>query len=577
MKILLVAINAKYIHSNPAVFSLKQYAKKYNDNIYIEEYTINHSKYYILENIYKQKADVVAFSSYIWNYEYVLQIASELNKVSPGTEIWLGGPEVTYDSVKVLKDNPFISVVMKGEGEATFNELCQYMIEKNTEISKIKGITYKDGNNIVENPDRELLSMDDIPFYYDNVGAFENKIIYYEASRGCPFSCSYCLSSIERRVRFRNIDKVKTELQFFLDKKIPQVKFVDRTFNINHKFTKEIWNYILENDNGITNFHFEVSADLLDEEELNIIEKMRPGLIQLEIGVQSTNVDTISEINRTMDFEKLAGIVKRIKKSDNVHQHLDLIAGLPYEDFNSFKKSYNDVYELGPQQLQLGFLKVLKGSKMHSKCEEYGIKYQGLPPYEVLCTQELTFDEILQIKLVEEMTEVYYNSGQFNKTLILLKEAFETPFDMFLELGRYYEDRGLRGISHSRIRRYEILRDFILENDNKNLNIYDELMLFDLYSRENLKARPEWIKEIDIRDYVREFFATEEVYRKFLPDYSDYSSKQVMRMVHMEAFTNDYTLWTNKPMPIESEKKYIVLFDYKNRNVMDYSARTIVI
>ena len=577
MKILLVAINAKYIHSNPAVFSLKQYAKKYNDNIYIEEYTINHSKYYILENIYKQKADVVAFSSYIWNYEYVLQIASELNKVSPGTEIWLGGPEVTYDSVKVLKDNPFISVVMKGEGEATFNELCQYMIEKNTEISKIKGITYKDGNNIVETPDRELLSMDDIPFYYDNVGAFENKIIYYEASRGCPFSCSYCLSSIERRVRFRNIDKVKTELQFFLDKKIPQVKFVDRTFNINHKFTKEIWNYILENDNGITNFHFEVSADLLDEEELNIIEKMRPGLIQLEIGVQSTNVDTISEINRTMDFEKLAGIVKRIKKSDNVHQHLDLIAGLPYEDFNSFKKSYNDVYELGPQQLQLGFLKVLKGSKMHSKCEEYGIKYQGLPPYEVLCTQELTFDEILQIKLVEEMTEVYYNSGQFNKTLILLKEAFETPFDMFLELGRYYEDRGLRGISHSRIRRYEILRDFILENDNKNLNIYDELMLFDLYSRENLKARPEWIKEIDIRDYVREFFATEEVYRKFLPDYSDYSSKQVMRMVHMEAFTNDYTLWTNKPMPIESEKKYIVLFDYKNRNVMDYSARTIVI
>ena len=577
MKILLVAINAKYIHSNPAVFSLKQYAKKYNDNIYIEEYTINHSKYYILENIYKQKADVVAFSSYIWNYEYVLQIASELNKVSPGTEIWLGGPEVTYDSVKVLKYNPFISVVMKGEGEATFNELCQYMIEKNTEISKIKGITYKDGNNIVENPDRELLSMDDIPFYYDNVGAFKNKIIYYEASRGCPFSCSYCLSSIERRVRFRNIDKVKTELQFFLDKKIPQVKFVDRTFNINHKFTKEIWNYILENDNGITNFHFEVSADLLDEEELNIIEKMRPGLIQLEIGVQSTNVDTISEINRTMDFEKLAGIVKRIKKSDNVHQHLDLIAGLPYEDFNSFKKSYNDVYELGPQQLQLGFLKVLKGSKMHSKCEEYGIKYQGLPPYEVLCTQELTFDEILQIKLVEEMTEVYYNSGQFNKTLILLKEAFETPFDMFLELGRYYEDRGLRGISHSRIRRYEILRDFILENDNKNLNIYDELMLFDLYSRENLKARPEWIKEIDIRDYVREFFATEEVYRKFLPDYSDYSSKQVMRMVHMEAFTNDYTLWTNKPMPIESEKKYIVLFDYKNRNVMDYSARTIVI
>ena len=577
MKILLVAINAKYIHSNPAVFSLKQYAKKYNDNIYIEEYTINHSKYYILENIYKQKADVVAFSSYIWNYEYVLQIASELNKVSPGTEIWLGGPEVTYDSVKVLKDNPFISVVMKGEGEATFNELCKYMIEKNTEISKIKGITYKDGNNIVENPDRELLSMDDIPFYYDNVGAFENKIIYYEASRGCPFSCSYCLSSIERRVRFRNIDKVKTELQFFWDKKIPQVKFVDRTFNINHKFTKEIWNYILENDNGITNFHFEVSADLLDEEELNIIEKMRPGLIQLEIGVQSTNVDTISEINRTMDFEKLAGIVKRIKKSDNVHQHLDLIAGLPYEDFNSFKKSYNDVYELGPQQLQLGFLKVLKGSKMHSKCEEYGIKYQGLPPYEVLCTQELTFDEILQIKLVEEMTEVYYNSGQFNKTLILLKEAFETPFDMFLELGRYYEDRGLRGISHSRIRRYEILRDFILENDNKNLNIYDELMLFDLYSRENLKARPEWIKEIDIRDYVREFFATEEVYRKFLPDYSDYSSKQVMRMVHMEAFTNDYTLWTNKPMPIESEKKYIVLFDYKNRNVMDYSARTIVI
>ena len=575
-KILLVAINAKYIHSNPGIYSLKKYADVYGDNIEIAEYTINHEKRYILEEIYKRHGDVVAFSCYIWNYQYVLEISRELNKISPNTKIWFGGPEVTYDAYGVLSKNPWVSLIMRGEGEGTFKELLDCLFEGTADKKDILGITYREADRILENPDRSLLDMNDIPFYYDDVKTFENRIVYYEASRGCPFSCSYCLSSIERKVRFRDINTVKRELKFFIDSSVPQVKFVDRTFNINHDFTMEIWKFILENNNGITGFHFEVSADLLKDDQLDLLEKMPPGLVQLEIGVQSTNDATIKEIDRTMNLDRLYEVVRRIKKGNNVHQHLDLIAGLPKEDFQSFKKSYDEVFALRPHQLQLGFLKVLKGSKMERMAGEYEIKYLSNPPYEVLSTKELTFDEIMQIKLVEEMTEDYYNSAQFEKTLELLVRLSKSPFEMFLDLGEYYEKNELLGISQSRMKRYEILLEYIKEKHCEYIEEFKERMLFDLYSRENLKSRPEWLWPLDNKGFAREFFENPENIDKYLNGYVGYTTKQIMRMTHLEYFSMDYT---NEAISDSHEKVKgaWLLFDYSCRNAMNHSARIIKI
>jgi radical SAM superfamily enzyme YgiQ (UPF0313 family) len=496
MKILLVACNAKYIHSNLAVYDLQAYASDYADHIVLKEYTINQQKDDIMRDIYLEHPDVVCVSCYIWNLSFVKELMADLIKILPGADCWAGGPEVSYDAEKFLTENSEFKGVMVGEGEETFKELAGHYVEKNPQnLKNMTGICYRDGDQIIHNGWRQIMDLSSIPFIYKDLSEFKNRIIYYESSRGCPFSCSYCLSSIDKKLRFRDTETVKKELQFFIDNKVPQVKFVDRTFNCKHDHAMAIWKYINEHDNGVTNFHFEISADLLREEELQEMSTMRPGLIQLEIGVQSTNPDTIKAIHRTMDFEKLKGIVDRIHSFGNIHQHLDLIAGLPYEDYDSFRHSFNDVYALKPQQLQLGFLKVLKGSHMMEMCKEYGIVYKTQEPYEVLSTKWLDYDHVLKLKTVENMVEVYYNSGQFQNTLEYLENFFPDAFSIYERLGSFYMEKGYGDVSHTRMRRYEILLEFLEDVPEISMDQVKDQMVYDLYLRENLKSRPGFARD----------------------------------------------------------------------------------
>lgn len=546
MKILLAACNAKYIHSNLAVYNLKSCSGEYSSRVVVKEYTINQIRDDILKDIYLEQPDVICFSCYIWNISFVRELVPDLKKILPQVEFWAGGPEVSYDAVEFLKKNPAFFGVMVGEGEETFHELAGYYIERKPEtLSEIRGVAFRDENkdrNIVHTGWRELMDLSKVPFAYSNLTEFKNRIIYYESSRGCPFSCSYCLSSIDKKLRFRDIELVKKELQFFIDNKVPQVKFVDRTFNCKHDHAMEIWRYITEHDNGITNFHFEISADLLRAEELALMKTMRPGLIQLEIGVQSTNPQTIKAIRRTMDFEKLKRIVEQIHSFGNIHQHLDLIAGLPYEGYDSFHKSFCDVYTLHPEQFQLGFLKVLKGSHMMEMTGEYQILYKDREPYEVLSTAWLTYEEILRLKMVESMVEVYYNSGQFKNTLVFLEKYFDDPFRMYEALGRFYEKKGYSEISHSRMRRYEILMEFAGEQKEIPLEALSDVMLLDLYLRENLKSRPSFAS--DQKPYERQIWD----YRK---------AKKIPKTAHIEVFRDGKRL----------------LFDYTDRDPLTNNAQ----
>ena len=546
MKILLAACNAKYIHSNLAVYNLKSCSGEYSSRVVIKEYTINQIRDDILKDIYLEQPDVICFSCYIWNISFVRELVPDLKKILPQVEFWAGGPEVSYDAVEFLKKNPAFFGVMVGEGEETFHELAGYYIERKPEtLSEIRGVAFRDenkGRDIVHTGWRELMDLSKVPFAYSNLTEFKNRIIYYESSRGCPFSCSYCLSSIDKKLRFRDIELVKKELQFFIDNKVPQVKFVDRTFNCKHDHAMEIWRYITEHDNGITNFHFEISADLLRAEELALMKTMRPGLIQLEIGVQSTNPQTIKAIRRTMDFEKLKGIVEQIHSFGNIHQHLDLIAGLPYEGYESFHKSFCDVYALRPEQFQLGFLKVLKGSHMMEMTGEYQILYKDREPYEVLSTAWLTYGEILGLKMVESMVEVYYNSGQFKHTLVFLEQYFEDPFRMYEALGRFYEKKGYSEISHSRMRRYEILMEFAGEQKEIPLEVLSDVMLLDLYLRENLKSRPS-------------FASDQKPYERLIWDYR--KVEKIPKTAHIEVFRDGKT----------------ILFDYTDRDPLTNNAR----
>lgn len=572
MKILLAAINAKYIHSNLAVYSLKAYAEarlKNTPQIEIAEYTINQQSDEILRDIYKAKPDMLCFSCYIWNLSYVEELVREVKKVLPEVILWLGGPEVSYDGIDVLRRLPEVDGVMKGEGEQTFCELLSYYrrnSDNSVALADTAGIVYREDDEIHENDWRTVMDLDQVPFIYQNMEGFAHKIIYYESSRGCPFSCSYCLSSVDKCLRFRDTEIVKKELQFFIDQKVPQVKFVDRTFNCKHDHAMAIWRYIMEHDNGVTNFHFEISADLLNEEELELMRRMRPGLIQLEIGVQSTNPDTIREIRRTMRFEEVARIVKRINSYGNIHQHLDLIAGLPYEDYESFGRSFDDVYALEPEQLQLGFLKVLKGSYMEDQKEQYQLVYKSRPPYEVLHTKWLPYEDTLRLKLVEEMVEVYYNSRQFCYTLPYLIRRFEGPFHFFEELGKYYERQGLGMVNHSRTTRYEILLQFAKEMDPQRTEEYRQLLTLDFYLRENAKNRPGFAGEERIsKEWERGFYDQEDEKRQYLQGYAAYDKRKLRKMTHIEEFSYDVT-------GDMRQKKNIILFDYQNRSPINHQA-----
>ena len=547
--VVLAAVNAKYIHSNLAVYSLKAYAGQAGYPVKLKEYTINQPFGEILKDLYQSQPGLLCFSCYIWNKTLIDDLAAEIHKLLPETQIWVGGPEVTYCARAYLEAHPAVNGVLRAEGEASFLELVKHVRLDCAaqELEDIPGLTFRRAGIIYETDERELLDMDELPFPYGNLEDFTNRIIYYESSRGCPFSCSYCLSSLDKKLRFRSLDLVKKELRFFIDQKVPQVKFVDRTFNCNRARALEIWRFLVEQDQGVTNFHFEIGADLLGPEEIACMHTMRPGLIQLEIGVQSVNPNTIREIDRVMDLEKLEANVAQIHQGKNIHQHLDLIAGLPYEGYESFRQSFNRVYWMQPQQLQLGFLKVLKGSRMERMAEEYGCVYLEREPYEVLKTNWLSYGEILSLKQVESMVEIYYNSGQFEHTLPLLEGLFSSPFALYEELGRFYEEKGYGQISHSRMRRYEILLEFLEERNQEKLEAAREAMTVDLYSREKLKSRPDWMSGQEawqkaILDYIR---------REGLP-----------KTVHIEVLSGETLLFDYRyrnPLTNNVEEQKIVL------------------
>ena len=586
MKFLLVGINAKYIHSNPAVYSLKAYAGEgYEKEIEIAEYTINNRLEEVLSGIYERCPDVAAFSCYIWNWNFVRELTEELHKIKPQLPIWLGGPEVSFDAEEILRVCPWITGIMIGEGEETFRELVDYYKggdskEGSIGLEDIQGIVCRIGNRILRTEERAPMDMNRLPFLYRDRENFENRIMYYESSRGCPFRCSYCLSAIDKSVRFRDMDTVKRELQFFLDEAVAQVKFVDRTFNCSHSHAMEIWEYIHRHDNGITNFHFEIAAEKLDEEEINLLEKMRPGLVQLEIGVQSANPETLSEINRQADMGRLEKIVNSIRKGGNVHLHLDLIAGLPFEGYESFGKSFDVVYSMKPEQLQLGFLKVLKGSPMHERAQGYGIKYTSRPPYEVLCTSWLSFEEICRLKRIEEVVELYYNSNQFTHTLPVLGKSFDGAFAMFEKLAEYYKEKGYFTNNPSRVYRYEVLLEFALIYGNGEEGLYKELLTYDIYLRENMKSRPGFARNLEgYKEHFREFYNDAFRLREILPGYEEFQPRQIARMTHVEMFS--YPVWESKggaewKMEKLAEQR-MVLFDYRKRSPLTNEAEVRVV
>nr|WP_300836990.1 B12-binding domain-containing radical SAM protein [uncultured Acetatifactor sp.] len=601
-KFLLAAVNAKYIHSNPAVYSLRACAgEALGRHVELAEYTINQPVTEILADIYGRRPDIIGFSCYIWNWRLVRELLGEIPKLLPDTEIWLGGPEVSYDADVILREHPQVAGIMVGEGEITFRELLEYYAENKApagshgtesesmapaghedmepkaiaveRLQRIPGLCLPTGYTVC----RPLTDLSAIPFPYDDLSPFGNRILYYESSRGCPFRCSYCLSSIDKQVRIRDIRKVKAELQFFLDHRVKQVKFIDRTFNCSHAHTTAVWSYLLEHDNGVTNFHFEITADILRQDETELLNRFRPGLAQLEIGVQTMNPRTLKAIRRTMDTERLESAVAAIHKGENVHLHLDLIAGLPYEDYESFGMSFDRVCRMRPHQLQLGFLKVLKGSEMWERAAEYGIRYLEQPPYEVLCTKWLSYEEVLRLKRIEEMVELYYNSAQFTHTLPVLEKAFHSPFALYETLADFYEKKGYFTASPARAYRYQVLLEFAVAYDGNRKEIYAELLTYDMYLRENLKTRPDFAQDTDqYREEIRAFYQMEEKERRYLPDYKEYDWKQLSRMTHLEPFA--YPVWDRSLMAEECESKgrsggcFLVLFDYRRRDPLTCEA-----
>lgn len=575
MRVLLIAVNAKYIHSNPAVYSLRAYAQaalgdQPEVGIEIAEYTINQNTENILADIYRHRPDIAAFSCYIWNWNTIQELLPELPKLLPDTKLWLGGPEVSFHAEKILAQYTQLTGIMVGEGEETFTQLVRFYHAPEGQLQDIPGLVLPQGRT----QPRELTDMGRLPFLYEDLGKFQNRIIYYESQRGCPFRCAYCLSAIDKSVRLRDIGTVKKELQYFLDHKVSQVKFIDRTFNCNAAHALAIWKYLLENDNGVTNFHFEIAADLMTEEELEVLKQMRPGLIQLEIGVQSTNEQTLHAINRYMSLEHLRQVVDKIHSFHNIHQHLDLIAGLPYEDYDSFVTSFNDVYAMRPQQLQLGFLKVLKGSPIEERAEEYGIVYNSRPPYEVLYSRWLPYDDVLRLKGIEEMVELYYNSCQFTHTLPVLEKEFSSPFALYEALSQYYEEKGYYINTPARAYRYQVLLEFAQQKAPARSELYAQLLTFDMYLRENLKSRPAfalcWQQGEEEKEQVRAFYRQEAQTPQYLTGYEGYQPQQLMKMTHIEYFT--YPVWQQNMKMTQLSQKTAILFDYQKRDPLTYDA-----
>lgn len=557
-KVILAALNAKYIHSNLALRYLSRFQNN-NQKHHVEtmEFTINQRLDFIAEELFRKQPDVVLFSCYIWNVEMLRQLCPILKKIMPDCVIGFGGPEVSYESETFLGENPAVDFVMRGEGELVFTKYLEHLDAGNpATLGEIESLTYRQNGEIFSTPQMHPMDLALLPFpYEDDFSDVQNQIIYYESSRGCPYHCGYCLSSVENGVRFVPLDKVLPDLQKFLDKNVPQVKFIDRTFNCKKSHAMAIWKYLHEHDNGVTNFHFEITADLIDQETIDFLKTVRKGLFQFETGVQSTNPQTIRAINRNVDFAALSEIVQQIKDGGNIHQHLDLIAGLPYEDYDSFGRSFNDVYALHPEQLQLGFLKVLKGSMLHQKQKEFEIVYHDTAPYEVLTTHELPYADTLRLKYVEEMVETYYNSGRFLHTLAYLVPLYESPFAFFEALSQFWVAENYHYLGLSKMGLFDVLWRFVEQNPKVEKRKLQWEMKFDIALHEKPKKLPAWLtvtNEEQWHDKVFAFYGNPDLWQKCLPHYK--SNKEALRQTHLEVFGD--------------EKQKAVLFDYGKRDLL---------
>lgn len=549
MKLIIAALNAKYVHTSLSVRCLKNSVMDIC-NCQIREYTINDTVDSIASDIYLSHPDCVAFSCYIWNIELCLRIASVLKKANPGINIVLGGHEVSYDAEAVLKSNPYVDAVLCGEGEITLRAYVSALINGD-DLDGVYSAVYRKGNDIVTNPvSDKLCDLNALKFPYDDsIDDIKDKIIYYETSRGCPYGCTYCISGEGSRVRFLDTERVKRELEFFISHKVGLVKFVDRTFNANPRRAKEIFKFIADNPSD-TCFHMELAGDIIDDETVEILSKVKKDTLRFEIGVQTTNPETMSAIERKISFQKLSDTVTKLINQGNVHVHLDLIAGLPGEDLASFKRSFDDVLSLRPHVLQLGFLKLLKGSKIRAHGENYGYVYSDCAPYEVISNQSMTYDDILELKEVEGALERYYNSGRFRNSMEVLFEIYESKYDVFRKIGRYFAESFESGYAFSGQKLYDVLFECFIDCGSE----FADALKKDYLSNLRVGKRPYWFGEADstLVQKAYDLFRDEEYKKIHMPHYYDIPAKEIMKHIYAERFTD-----------------CVLLFDYKMSKVYD--------
>lgn len=577
MKILLTTLNSKFIHTNLAIRYIKESIKDLAD-VEIREYTINNQLDYILKDIYLAGYDAVFFSTYIWNVYDIVKLCENLKKVNPKLIIGLGGPEVSYDSEDAMAKYEFVDYILRGEGEMVMRDLVKYF-NGEMDIKDVDGVTYRCGDEVVKNKERELLKdLDLIPSPYENLNVkeYENRIVYYETSRGCPFNCQYCLSSAIKGLRYFSIDRVKRDLKKLIDAKVSQIKFIDRTFNANKKFAKEIMKFLMENDNGYTTYHFEVTAHLLDDDMLEFLKNCKEGLFQFEIGVQTTNQEALDAVGRRDDFEKLSHVVKTIESYQNIHQHLDLIAGLPYEGYDSFEKSFNDVFALQIEQLQLGFLKMIKGTGMRARAEEFEYEYKNYAPYEVLCNKFISYDEILKLKDIEDILERYYNSNNFSLSVKYITENYysESAFKFFEDFASYFNEMGYFHLAQGKNQLYSILADFYKEKIGENYDLFMEILKYDYVSLGKISSVPNIFNKLEVKDMkarVHEFLHDRENLEKYLPKHVDTPAKYILKYIHFECFKYDILKLKEDIHAKLDEQETVILFVYDDIKVFEKS------
>ncbi|MCC0703961.1 B12-binding domain-containing radical SAM protein [Clostridioides sp. ES-S-0049-02] len=577
MKILLTTLNSKFIHTNLAIRYLKEFVRNLLE-VDMKEYTINNDLDYILKDIYKNEYDIILFSTYIWNIGDIVKLCDNLKKIRPNTKIALGGPEVSYDSYEAMKKYDFVDYILYGEGELIFRELVLHLKGKK-EIKSVDGLVYRQGCEIIVNKPMELLqNLDEIPSPYENLNPkeYENRIVYYESSRGCPFNCQYCLSSTIPGLRYFSLDRIKRDLKALIDARVSQIKFIDRTFNANKKVAMEIMDFLMKNDNGYTTYHFEVTAYLIDDKMLEFLADCKEGLFQFEIGVQSTNEKTLDAVGRRDDFKKLSHVVQTVASYRNIHQHLDLIAGLPYEDYESFENSFNDVFNLGIEHLQLGFLKMIKGTGMRKVADEHGFKYKDYAPYEFLYNNYISYEETLKLKDIEDVLERYYNSKNFVLSMryIIGKFYKQSPFKFFETFAKYFDENGYFDLAQGKNQLYKILLDFYNEKINIDNDVFNDILKYDYISLGKTSNIPQFFNKLDVDDFKNRchvFLQDNDNLSTYLPNFVDKPAKHIIKYVHFEPFKFNIVDLKNNINTEIREEENIVLFEYDDKKIFEKS------